>query len=61
MAILIGSSLLTMPWNNNDLGVAPGIAEVKISIISLILARMGQVRSPCKFTQQCDVDRVVVC
>ena len=43
----------------NDQRVAPGAAEVRTTITSLIYARMGQVRSPSAFTWGEDVDGVV--
>ena len=55
----MGRCLRTTPWNNNDLGVAPGTAEIRTSITSSIFARMGPVRSILVFTHRVDVNGVV--
>ena len=46
--------------DSNDLGVAPMTAEVRTCITSLILATMGQVKTPSASTQIVYVDEVVV-
>ena len=48
-----------MWWDNNDLGVAPKIAEVKTTITSAIFAQMGQVRSSSASIQGVDIEGLV--
>jgi hypothetical protein len=48
-----------MPRNSNDLGMALDYAKVQTTIISSILAGMGQVRCPSTSTQRIYVNRMV--
>ena len=50
-----------LPRDNNDMRVAPKIAEVITCITCLILAQMEQVRSPSACTKILDVDGMVTC
>ena len=59
MASWMGRCLENMPWDSNDLGVAPESTKVRTTITSSILAWTGQVRGPLASKQRVDVDRLV--
>jgi hypothetical protein len=45
-----------MWWDNNDIGMAPNNTKVKTTIILVILAQMGQIRTLLALTQSVDFD-----
>lgn len=61
MAILMGRSLGTAPWDKSNLVMAPETAKVRTSIISSILAQFGQVRCLVASTESLDAGGMVIC
>ena len=61
MTIWVGCFLGTTSLNNNDMGMASGIIDVRTNIISLIFVVMGQMINPSTSVRRIIVYELLTC